>query len=63
MCGYNPENIVVDIVVAVVKNEKFFENMTTGEKIKSVAELYKVLHHEIIEHEHDHEHDHEHRHE
>ena len=65
MCGYNQDNTVTEIVAAVVKNEKFFENMTTEEKIKSVAELYRALYHEIVEHghhEHNH-HEHEHRHE
>jgi ribosomal protein S21 len=51
MCGVNHESIITEIVVEAVKNEKFFENMTTEEKIKSVAELYKALRHEIIEHE------------
>jgi ABC-type Na+ transport system ATPase subunit NatA len=62
MCGYNQDSTVTEIVVAVVKNEKFFENMTTEEKIKSVAELYRALNHEIVEHgEHEH-HEHEHHH-
>jgi len=63
MCGVNHESLVTDIVIAVVKNEKFFENMTTEEKVKSVAQLYDSLRHEIVEHEYWHEHDHEHTHE
>lgn len=51
MYGVNHESIVTEIVAAVVKNEKFFENMTTKEKIKSEAELNKSLYHEIVEHE------------
>ena len=64
MCGFNQESAVVEIVVAAMNNEKFFENMTTEEKIKSVAELYHALYHKVVEHEeHEHHHDHEHTHE
>jgi hypothetical protein len=59
MCGVNYESIITEIIVETVKNEKFFENMTTEEKVKSVAELYKNLRHEIIEHDHEHGHTHE----
>ncbi len=52
MCGVNNANIVTEIVVNVVRNEKFFENMTTEEKVKAVCELYKALYHEIVEHGH-----------
>lgn len=60
MCGMNQDSTVTEIVVAVVKNERFFENMTTEEKISSVAGLYRALHHEIVGHDHDHEHSREH---
>ncbi len=56
MCGVNSESFISEIVVAAVSNEKFFENMNTEEKIKSVAELYRKLYHEIVEHEHEHHH-------
>lgn len=66
MCGVNSESFVTEIVVAAVSNEKFFENMSAEEKVKSVAELYRALHHQIVEqeyqHEHEHEHDHDHYH-
>lgn len=52
MCGASDESIVSEIVIAVVQNEKFFENMTTEEKTKAVTELYRSLYHEIVEHEH-----------
>jgi hypothetical protein len=51
MCGVNSDSLITEIVVAAVSNEKFFENMTTEEKVKSVAELYRTLHHEIEGHE------------
>ncbi|MHB8062219.1 MAG: hypothetical protein ACYDG2_06240 [Ruminiclostridium sp.] len=60
MCGVSDESIISEIVVAVVQNEKFFENMTAEEKVKSVTELYKSLYHEIVEHG-QHEHVHEHK--
>ncbi len=62
MCGINSESFVTEIVVAAVSNEKFFENMTAEEKVKSVAELYKALYHQIVEDEYDHGHDHGHEH-
>ncbi|EGD49044.1 hypothetical protein Cpap_3473 [Ruminiclostridium papyrosolvens DSM 2782] len=52
MCGPNSDSLITEIVVAAVSNEKFFESMTTEEKVKSVAELYKLLQHAIEEHEH-----------
>lgn len=63
MCGVNYESIITEIVVNVVKNEKFFENMTAEEKVKSVAELYRSLQHVVAGYDHDHDHDHEHHHE
>ena len=51
MCGVNSDSLITEIVVAAVNNEKFFENMTTEEKVKSVAELYKSLQHVIERHE------------
>ncbi|PYG89149.1 hypothetical protein LY28_00972 [Ruminiclostridium sufflavum DSM 19573] len=59
MCGVNYESIITEIVVETVKNEKFFENMTAEEKVKAVAELYRALRHEVIEHSHEHVHTHE----
>jgi ABC-type branched-subunit amino acid transport system ATPase component len=56
MCGSDLEmeekqtGTVAEIVCAVVKNEKFFENMTTEEKVKSVVELYHRLYHEVATH-------------
>lgn len=55
MCGVNSESLVAEIVAAAVKNEKFFENMNTNEKIKAVCDLYHALYHEIVEHGHHHE--------
>lgn len=63
MCGVNYESIITEIVVETVKNEKFFENMTAEEKVKSVAGLYRALRHEIIEHDPEYGHVHEHMHE
>lgn len=60
MCGVNYESIITEIVVNVVKNEKFFENMTAEEKVKSVAELYHALRHAVAGDEHDHDHEHHH---
>lgn len=50
MCGVNNDGIVTELAVAALKNEKFFENMTTEEKIKAVCDLYKALHHVIANH-------------
>jgi ABC-type Na+ transport system ATPase subunit NatA len=54
MCGVNSESFISEMVVAAVSNEKFFENMTAEEKVKSVAELYRTLYHQIVEHDHHH---------
>ncbi|MGE5653826.1 MAG: hypothetical protein ACM3ZQ_06090 [Bacillota bacterium] len=57
MCSNYQDNTVAEIVSAVVQNEKFFENMTPEEKVKSVVDLYKALSQAVgatADHGHDH---------
>lgn len=50
MCASANDNTVTELVVAALKNEKFFENMTTEEKIKAVCDLFKAVHHVVLNH-------------
>lgn len=52
MCGMDNERYITEIISAALKNERFFENMTTEEKIKAVCDLYKALHHVDEDHHH-----------
>jgi hypothetical protein len=50
MCSDSNDTTTIELVVAALRNEKFFENMTTEEKIKAVCDLYHSVHHVVANH-------------